>query len=144
MKQTSRLVLLDRDGVLNLFAVDGRRGLPRPPYGDELVCPPAVLTGLRRLSAAGYHLAVVTNQPDLAKGTRTTAELDATAAALTERLAAHGIELSAVYECRHHPQAAAPGLAVDCDCRKPASGMLLRAMPTWGRHRPPRSWWGTA
>ena len=63
-----RAVYLDRDGVLNRAIV--RDGKPYPPSGlDELEILPGVPQALTRLNAAGYRLVVVTNQPDVGRGT---------------------------------------------------------------------------
>lgn len=47
--------------------------------------------------------------------------------ALTQHLAGQGVRLDGVYHCPHHPKGTVPALAVDCNCRKPAPGMLLQA-----------------
>ena len=61
-------VFLDRDGVLNEALV--RDGRPHPPATvDEVVIRPGVREACRTLAEAGVLLAVVTNQPDLARGT---------------------------------------------------------------------------
>jgi D-glycero-D-manno-heptose 1,7-bisphosphate phosphatase len=63
-----RAVFLDRDGVLNEPVV--RDGKPYPPAGlDELKIYPETAPALARLKHAGYLLVVVTNQPDVARGT---------------------------------------------------------------------------
>jgi D-glycero-D-manno-heptose 1,7-bisphosphate phosphatase len=45
---------------------------------------------------------------------------------MCEALAEAGAEMDAVYHCPHHPKGSVSELAVDCDCRKPAPGMILR------------------
>jgi D-glycero-D-manno-heptose 1,7-bisphosphate phosphatase len=67
------------------------------------------------LRAAGFLLIVVTNQPDIARGTRTREEVDA----LNRRLS----ELVPVDEFRVCPHDDADG----CECRKPSAGLLLAA-----------------
>ena len=71
-----RAVFLDRDGVLNRAIV--RAGKPYPPASvDELEILPGAAGALSRLKAAGYALVVVTNQPDIARGTTTREAVDA-------------------------------------------------------------------
>ena len=65
--------------------------------------------------AAGFPLIVVTNQPDVARGTQTREAVEA----INERLS-HELPLSAVYVCYHDD-------GDGCACRKPKPGMLLRA-----------------
>ena len=63
-------VFLDRDGVLNRTFV--RDGVPHPPAElTEFELLPGVPEALERLAAAGFALVVVTNQPDVARGTQT-------------------------------------------------------------------------
>src|SRR6266480_609336 len=107
-------VFLDRDGVINRTFV--RDGVPHPPASiDELEILPGVTDALHRLHAMGLPLIVVTNQPDVARGTQTR---DA-----VERINDHlrqSLPLTAIYVCYHDD-------ADRCDCRKPKPGMLLRA-----------------
>lgn len=111
---SGRAVFLDRDGVLNRAVVrDGRPYPPREPA--ELEVLPGVEDACARLRAAGFDLVVVTNQPDVARGTL--------AADAVERLNRHLQQAVAVDEiivCPHDD-------ADDCACRKPRPGMLLAA-----------------
>lgn len=107
-------VFLDRDGVLNeAQVIDGR---PHPPDGaDDVRLIPGVDDALAQLVAAGLVLVVVTNQPDIARGTRSRAEIDAVNRRLTDRL-----PIDEVRVCPHDDADA-------CACRKPAPGLLLDA-----------------
>jgi D-glycero-D-manno-heptose 1,7-bisphosphate phosphatase len=107
-------VFLDRDGVLNEAVV--RDGRPHPPASlDDLVIRPGVVDACRRMSAAGALLVVVTNQPDLARGTAAPDEIDAINAHLTSILC-----LDAVRVCPHDD-------TDRCACRKPQPGLLTEA-----------------
>jgi D-glycero-D-manno-heptose 1,7-bisphosphate phosphatase len=109
----SPAVFLDRDGVLNRAIV--RNGKPYPPPSVEAVeIPPDVAGSLARLKAAGYRLVVVTNQPDVAKGTQTRAGVEAINAALAAQL-----PLDEFRVCYHQD-------ADQCECRKPKPGLLLQ------------------
>ncbi|MFY9510920.1 MAG: HAD family hydrolase [Rubrivivax sp.] len=116
-----KAVFLDRDGVL---VHDG--GYVHRVQDLRLL--PGVVEGLLRLQAVGYKLVVVTNQSGIARGFYGEAEYQAFTSALTEMLGHHGVTLAAVYHCPHLPDADVPAYAQHCDCRKPAPGMVLRAL----------------
>ena len=104
-------VFLDRDGVLNEPVV--RDGKPYPPERPaDLVVSPGADEAVRALRAAGFVLVVVTNQPDVARGTMPRATVDAINARLRAEL-----PLDDVLVCAHDD-------ADGCDCRKPRPGLL--------------------
>lgn len=107
-------VFLDRDGVINAAVV--LEGKPYPPASAaELEILSDVPDALARLSAAGYVLVVVTNQPDVARGKQRREEVDEIHSRLRGAL-----PLDAVYCCFHDDRDA-------CACRKPGPGMMLDA-----------------
>jgi D-glycero-D-manno-heptose 1,7-bisphosphate phosphatase len=111
----NRAVFLDRDGVLNRPVV--RDGKPYPPatLGDfELL--PGVEEACALLKAAGFLLVVVTNQPDVARGTQSRAVVEEMHARLRQALPIDRIEVC--YETGHGQPS---------EFYKPAPGMLLRA-----------------
>src|SRR5580704_3482582 len=114
-----RCVFLDRDGVLNEAVV--RQGRPHPPSSvDELRVLPGVPESCARLARAGFALVVVTNQPDIARGTADPVVVDAIHARLRSLVA-----LDAIYLCPHDD-------AANCGCRKPQAGLLERAASDLG------------
>lgn len=113
-------VLLDRDGTL----VEPRH---YPSSPDELVLYPNLATQLRRLRRAGFRLAVVTNQSGIARGYFTAADLERMHDHLRARLRDEGVEIDGFFFCPHHPEGEVPELAIECSCRKPKPGLLLRA-----------------
>jgi len=114
-----KAVFVDRDGTLNEMVYDPIHGTldsPRRPgqvkamkHGVEF------LSGIREL---GYKVIVVTNQPGIAKGTLSSAELVEVNDALAVQLKPAFWDL--LRYCPHHPE-----FGSDCDCRKPKPGMLL-------------------
>lgn len=82
---------------------------------------PGVAAAIKRLSAAGALIIVVTNQPVVARGAVSEEGLAAIHRRMEELLLAEGARVDAVYHCPHLPQVA------DCDCRKPKAGMLRQA-----------------
>jgi D-glycero-D-manno-heptose 1,7-bisphosphate phosphatase len=113
-----RAVFLDRDGVLNRSVV--RDGLPFPPATvDQFELDPGVATGCAQLKAAGFILIVVSNQPDVGRGTLTRDVVEA----MHEKLRTAVPAIDAVEVCYH----AGAIHGEPCDCRKPKPGMLLAA-----------------
>jgi D-glycero-D-manno-heptose 1,7-bisphosphate phosphatase len=107
-------VFLDRDGVLNEAVL--RDGRPHPPATPaEVALRPGVADACARLRAAGFLLVMVTNQPDIARGTTTRAAVDA----INDLLVAE-LGLDAACVCPHDD-------ADGCSCRKPAPGLILDA-----------------
>ena len=113
-----RAVFLDRDGVLNRVRV--RDGLPYPPASvSEFELYDDVAEGCARLKIAGFLLVVVTNQPDVGRGTQTRAEVDA----MHQKLLASLPMLDRIEVCFH----AGREQGEPCVCRKPEPGLLLAA-----------------
>jgi D-glycero-D-manno-heptose 1,7-bisphosphate phosphatase len=113
-----RAVFLDRDGVINKSVV--REGRPYPPAEvKDFELYQDVAAGCARLEAAGYLLVVVTNQPDVARGTQARATVEAMHRQMLEALP----QIARVEVCWH----AGPDWGDSCDCHKPAPGMVLRA-----------------
>ena len=107
-------VFLDRDGVINRAFV--RDGTPYPPASlQDLEILPHVPEALSALRAQGYSLVVVTNQPDVARGTAPRELIDGIHERLKDELG-----LDAIFTCFHDD-------ADECDCRKPKPGLLVRA-----------------
>lgn len=107
-----RAVFLDRDGVLNCAVV--RAGRPYPPASvAEVEIFPDVVDALGRLKEAGFVLVVVSNQPDVARGTTPKVTVEAINAYLAERL-----PIDRFIMCYHDS-------SDGCNCRKPSPGMLF-------------------
>jgi D-glycero-D-manno-heptose 1,7-bisphosphate phosphatase len=112
-------VFLDRDGVLNEAVVlNGKPYPPRDP--SELVITTGAVAALEELKRAGFLLIAVTNQPDIARGKASRADIDR----INARLAAI-LPLDAIEVCAHDDNE-------QCDCRKPEPGMILRAGARFG------------
>jgi D-glycero-D-manno-heptose 1,7-bisphosphate phosphatase len=105
-------VFLDRDGVINkLVYRDGKPTSPRSV--EEFELEEDVAPALKRLSAAGFRLFVVTNQPEIARGLVTKESVSMMTALV--------MSLPAIEEVRICPHDDDDG----CSCRKPQSGMLI-------------------
>jgi D-glycero-D-manno-heptose 1,7-bisphosphate phosphatase len=115
----ARAVFLDRDGVLVRAIV--RDGKPYPPQdATDFVIAPEAPAALDRLKALGFRLLVVSNQPDVARGTQTREAVDAMNAALQSAL-----PLDDIAVCFHDDDA-------DCDCRKPNPGLITLGASRYG------------
>jgi D-glycero-D-manno-heptose 1,7-bisphosphate phosphatase len=111
-------VLVDRDGVL-VRLLPRRGGWEAPLRLEEFRLLPGVAAAVARLRAAGLPVAVVTNQPELARG-----RLDPAVLAEMHRRLAAQLALDGIYVCPHDDA----GKSVRaCTCRKPRPGLLLRA-----------------
>ncbi len=114
----NRAVFLDRDGVINRAVL--RAGLPHPPQSvQDLEILPGVGDALTLLKSAGFKLVVITNQPDVARGTQTRAQVEAIHDLLLRTLPLDGVKV-----CYHDD-------ADGCSCRKPSPGMILEAARDW-------------
>lgn len=110
----NRAVFLDRDGVINRKAPDGEYIASR----RELVLLPRVLPAVRELHGSGFLVFIVTNQRGIARQRVRPEELESIHSHLLRLFSAAGAPITKIYFCPHEG---------DCDCRKPAPGMLLRA-----------------
>lgn len=118
-------VFLDRDGVLNTE----RSYISRP---EELEVFDFVPKAVRKLNQAGYLSVVVTNQSAIARNLCTEDDIREIHKKLGTILGNEGAWLDAVYYCPHHPDKGFPEenprYKIDCDCRKPKTGMFLKAI----------------
>jgi D-glycero-D-manno-heptose 1,7-bisphosphate phosphatase len=113
-----RAVFLDRDGVLNRPVV--RDGRPHPPARvEDFELYKDVAEGCERLKAAKFLLVVITNQPDVGRGTQSREVIEAMHAKMQAALPS----LDRIETCYH----AGEQYGESCHCRKPRPGLILRA-----------------
>ncbi len=123
-----RAVFLDRDGVLNDLEYDPEEGrIGSPLSAKQLRIFPYAGDSVRRIRELGFKVILVSNQPGVAKRQFTNSELERMNEKVRKELAKHGCSLDAEYFCLHHPDALVHKYRLDCDCRKPKPGLLLRA-----------------
>lgn len=119
-------VFIDRDGTLNEMVYDETHGVldsPRRPEQVRAVRGAALFLG--ELKALGFLRVVVTNQPGIAKGTLSEADLAAVNTTLADILQPDGWD--ELRYCPHHEKGARREYALICDCRKPLPGLLIQA-----------------
>ena len=121
-----RAVFIDRDGTL--VREVSSQGLHRI---EDLELLPGAAEAIHELNQTGLRAVLITNQPVIAKGFCTEAELQKIHNKLETLLGVEHAFLDRIYFCPHHPEKGFPGeraeLKIDCDCRKPKPGMLLQA-----------------
>jgi D-glycero-D-manno-heptose 1,7-bisphosphate phosphatase len=88
---------------------------------------PGAIEGMRNLQIAGYDLIFITSQSGLARELITETDYQVLTAFMRKVLNGYGIKLGGLYHCPHHVQGSANGLVMECDCRRPTSGLFLRA-----------------
>ena len=118
-------VFLDRDGTIN-------EQMGYVNYLSRFQLLPGVARAIRSLNEAGLPVVVVTNQSGLARGYFPESLLEAVHAELHRLLAREGAHLDGLYICPHHPEAREERFRLDCDCRKPRTGLLERAAAELG------------
>jgi D-glycero-D-manno-heptose 1,7-bisphosphate phosphatase len=113
-----RAVFLDRDGVINRVVV--RNGMPYPPsHIEEFELYEDVPGGCARLKTANFLLVVITNQPDVGRGTQSREAVEAINLKMQSALPL----LDRIEICYH----AGERYGQPCACRKPRPGLILRA-----------------
>jgi D-glycero-D-manno-heptose 1,7-bisphosphate phosphatase len=95
---------------------------------EEIAFFPWTIDAIRALNRAGFAVAVVTNQSAIARGLLTEPDLEAIHRTMTRALEAGGARVDAYYYCPHHPEGTVAAYAKACDCRKPARGLIDRAV----------------
>ncbi len=117
---TNKAVFLDRDGTI----IKDKHYAFMP---DSIEFLPGVIDGLKKLHDAGFLLIIITNQSGVARGYFTEDDLKAFHKALLSRLAERGVFIDAVYYCPHYINGTVKKYAVECNCRKPKTGMFYAA-----------------
>jgi D-glycero-D-manno-heptose 1,7-bisphosphate phosphatase len=115
-----RALFLDRDGTL----VHPRHYPSRP---DELQIVEGVPPLVQRFQQHGWLIVVISNQSGVARGYFGEGELAYVHACLAADLAQQGVRLDGIYYCPHHPEGSVAPYNIECSCRKPKPGLLLRA-----------------
>jgi len=123
-----KAIFLDRDGVINAMVYSREHGfIDSPSNPEQFQLLSGVGEAIRLINEMGFLALVVSNQPGVAKGKLTLKLLDAITQKMKDELAAYDAHLDRVYYCLHHPDAILPEYRVNCSCRKPKPGLLLKA-----------------
>jgi len=115
---------LDRDGTLN-------RDTGYTHRIEDFHWLAGAREAIRKLNDAGYLVFIVTNQAGIARGYYDNAAVDTLHDWMQDDLARVGAHFDDLRYCPHHPEGCVPALALTCDCRKPATGMLDSLIGAW-------------
>ena len=115
-----KAAFFDRDGVLNvdksyLYKI------------EDLEWIDGAKEALAYLTQKGYTIFVVTNQSGIARGYYTVADMEKLHEFMAQQVVAAGGKIEKFYYCPHLPEGKVAEYAVECDCRKPKPGLILRA-----------------
>jgi len=114
-----RLVILGRDGILNVYREDHVKS------PEEWQPIPGALEAVARLNHAGWHTVVATNQSGIGRGMIDMASINAVHQCMMQRLAEVGGRVDAVFFCPHTPED-------NCECRKPKPGLMRQIGQRYG------------
>jgi len=129
----SRAVFLDRDGVINEIVYFPELGvLDSPLNPGQFRLLPGVAEAIRFFNRLGLKVIIASNQPAIAKGKMTEETFERVRLKMRRELEKRGAHIDAEYYCFHHPSARDTKYRVNCDCRKPKPGLLLRAAKDFG------------
>jgi D-glycero-D-manno-heptose 1,7-bisphosphate phosphatase len=115
-----RAVFIDRDGTINEEV-----GYLDSP--DKFKLLPRSADAINMLNSRGYKVVVVTNQAGVARGYFTEQTVHEIHNKMVRELQAYGCSVDGIYYCPHHPEVGNEKYRLLCDCRKPKSGMFIRA-----------------
>lgn len=118
-------IFLDRDGVINLDQNNGKYQNP-----DKIINK--VPKAIKIINSKGFLCVLITNQPSIAKGYITLSKLKNDFISLENKLSTKGAYIDRIYFCPHHPDKGfkneIKNLKINCNCRKPKNGLILRAI----------------
>lgn len=117
-----KAIFLDRDGVINEYPGSAQ-------YVEKIAEFKFIsgsLEGIKKLFDDGFNLFVISNQAGVAKGLYSEGVLNKINRKITSHLAKKKAQLRGIYYCMHHPESG-------CDCRKPKTGLLKRALDDFGQ-----------
>ncbi|WP_455492664.1 D-glycero-beta-D-manno-heptose 1,7-bisphosphate 7-phosphatase [Eubacterium sp.] len=124
IKNKQKAIFLDRDGTINKYV-----GFLSDINDFELI--DNVAEAIKDINKSDFLAIVITNQPVIARGEVTFKELEEIHKKMETLLGEKGAYVDAIYYCPHHPDKGFEGevteLKIDCNCRKPKPGMLLKA-----------------
>jgi D-glycero-D-manno-heptose 1,7-bisphosphate phosphatase len=120
-----RAVFLDRDGTIN-------EDVGYPSRVDQIRIYPYAFEALARIKAAGFLTVVVTNQSGIGRGYLTETDLAEIHRHMAAAFLAQGVSIDAFYYCPHHEAAISASYRKTCTCRKPETGLALRAAADLG------------
>jgi D-glycero-D-manno-heptose 1,7-bisphosphate phosphatase len=89
---------------------------------------PETIEAVKLLNNGGFKVIVISNQPEIAKGSLSEDMLQTADKKMQKDLLKSGVFLDAIYYCPHHPKEGLYPYKKDCECRKPKAGLINRAL----------------
>lgn len=124
LARKQKAIFLDRDGTINKYV-----GFLTSAGQFELL--PKAADAIKILRRLGYLIIVITNQPVIARGETSLEELENIHKKMETLLGKEGAFIDDIFFCPHHPDKGFEGeverYKIDCDCRKPKPGLILKA-----------------
>jgi len=126
LSEKQRAVFLDRDGTINIFIKD--QFVTKP---DDFELVDGAAEAVKTINSLGFLAIVITNQPVIARGDVDFETLDLIHMKMETDLGKQGAYIDDLFYCPHHPdkgfEGEWPEYKINCDCRKPKPGMILKA-----------------
>lgn len=120
-----KAIFLDRDGTINKYVGFLRRA-------EDMVLEERAADAIKLINSSEYLAIVITNQPVIARGEVTFEGLKQIHNRMETLLGEKGAYIDGLYFCPHHPdkgfEGEVPELKIDCDCRKPKTGLIKKAV----------------
>jgi D-glycero-D-manno-heptose 1,7-bisphosphate phosphatase len=115
-----RAVFVDRDGVISeeVGYIGDSEDFRLIPHSAEAV---------KLINQSGLKIIAITNQSGVARGYFSEEMLGHIHRKMEKLLSDQGAFLDGIYYCPHHPEATVQAYRMECDCRKPATGLLIQA-----------------
>jgi len=113
-------VFLDRDGTIN-------EEVGYITHLGQVRLLPGAAAGVRRLKESGLRVVVITNQAGVARGIHPESFIHEVNGLITAQLRQEGASIDRIYYCPHHPRGEVDSYRKECQCRKPAPGLILQA-----------------
>ena len=124
----TKAVFVDRDGTINEIIYYQDLGIIDSPFtAEQFKLLPGVGEAIKILNQSEFKVILVSNQPGIAKGHFSMETFGEIREKMRTELAKYGARLDAEYCCLHHPEAKIEGYRMNCECRKPKPGLLLKA-----------------
>ena len=115
-----KAIFFDRDGVLNIDTINLYKI-------EDWQWIDGAREAIKLCNDSGYLAIVITNQSGIARGLFTEADVQKLHNFVQGELKKFGAHMDAFYYCPHHAEGTVPPYNIDCECRKPKPGLILRA-----------------
>ena len=116
----NKALFLDRDGIINID-----NGYVY--QAEQFKFVEGIFDVCRYAQALGYQLIVITNQPGIARGKYSDKEFLTLTSWMKKQFLKEKIIITDIFFCPHHPTKGLDQYKIECDCRKPKPGMILKA-----------------